>query len=66
MVIFLFASGTNSCLCTDDWMPLSESYWDMGEGNLADFLSFGGVANAPPSGKENPADFEYRAPGAFA
>ena len=47
-------------------MPLSESYWDMGEGNLADFLSFGGVANAPPSGKENPADFEYRAPGAFA
>ncbi|KAM5542016.1 hypothetical protein V8D89_004326 [Ganoderma adspersum] len=60
------ANWTISPDATHDWVPLSETCWDIGENNLADFLSFGGMACAPPSGEENPADFEYRAPGAFA
>ncbi|PIL33238.1 hypothetical protein GSI_04688 [Ganoderma sinense ZZ0214-1] len=51
---------------THDWVPMSESCWDVGESNLADFLSFGDSANVAPSGEENPADFEYRALEAFA
>ncbi|KAI1785626.1 kinase-like protein [Ganoderma leucocontextum] len=50
-----------------DWVPLLESSRAADERNLVNFLSFASSsAGATPSGQENSADFEYRAPGAFA
>ncbi len=61
--VLVFASDADLCVRADDWMPPSESYCGVDESALA---PFGGAGGAQPSGDGNPADFEYRAPGAFA
>ena len=51
--------------CPDDWMPDDRSWEVSDNAVLSEFLSFSGVPNVIPSGKEDLSEFEYRAPGWF-
>ena len=64
--VFVSIPGTDLYDHADDWMPLSDLWNSQDSQNLVNFLSFDSSASASLSGLENPADFEYRAPEAFA